>query len=49
MTEIRQARAADALRMAGQLAQLGYPAGAAYGARLITIATTLRQPRRRQP
>jgi hypothetical protein len=25
MTEIRPARAADALRLAGQLAQLGYP------------------------
>jgi hypothetical protein len=25
MTEIRPARAADALRVAGQLAQLGYP------------------------
>ena len=49
MTEIRQSRAADALRMAGQLVKLGHPAGAAYGARLITIATTLRQSRRRQP
>jgi len=49
MTELRQSRAADALRMAGQLVKLGHPAGAAYGARLITIGTTLRQPGRRQP